>query len=47
MLDVVAMFPLVPCQVVEFKEQAAGPAFAGLPAATRVVVALLQLAPFG
>jgi len=47
MFDVVAVLPLVPCQVVELQEEATGPAFAGLPAAAGVAMSLLQLPPFG
>jgi len=45
--DVIAVLPLVPGQVVELQEKAAGPPLAGLPAAAGVVMSLLQLPPFG
>lgn len=45
MLDGVAVVPLVPGQVVQLYEQALGPAFARLAAASGIVIALLQLSP--
>jgi len=47
MFDVIAMFPLVPGQVMELQEKAPGPTLAGVPAAARVIMSLLQLPPFG
>jgi len=46
-LDVVAVFPLIPGHVVELQEEAPGPPLAGLPAVARVIMPLLQLPPFG
>jgi len=45
--DIVAVVPLVPRQVVELQEEAPGPPFAGLPVVARIIMALLQLPPFG
>jgi len=46
-LDVVAMFPLIPGQVMELDEETLGPALARFPAVVPVVVALLELTPRG
>ena len=45
--DIIPVFPLIPGQVVELEEEALGPLLAGLAAAAGVVVALLEVAPFG
>lgn len=47
MLDLVAMIPLIPGQVMELDEESFGPPLAGFPAALAVVVALLELSPGG
>jgi len=45
MLDLVAMVPLIPCQVVELNEESPGPALARLPQVFLVVVTLLEMFP--
>ena len=45
MLDLVAMVPLIPCQVVELNEESPGPALARLPQVFLVVVPLLEMFP--
>ena len=45
MLDLVAMVPLIPCQVVELNEESPGPVLARLPQVFLVVVPLLEVFP--
>jgi len=45
-LDAIAVIPLIPGQVVEADKQAFDPSLGRLPTPQRVVVALLDLAPF-